>query len=118
LRGPSYPERWYGTSEIGWFRELEPEYVRIWTEEIELVSDGDYFVYGPSQDSAAIRREYLTACLQVSEQIDGYVYLLNPEVISSEGEWEAWVFGSKLAGAIRYRSWRELVAAEAAKIGR
>jgi cell wall assembly regulator SMI1 len=29
--GPSYPERWYGTSEIGWFRDLEPEYVRIWT---------------------------------------------------------------------------------------
>ncbi|HKV29975.1 MAG TPA: SMI1/KNR4 family protein [Candidatus Dormibacteraeota bacterium] len=116
LRGPSYPERWYGTSQIGWFRDLEPVYLHIWTEEIYTVPDAEYFVYGPKQETAAIRREYLRACLQVSEQIDGYVYLLNPEIITLEGEWEAWVLGSKLAGAIRYRSWHELVAAEAAKL--
>jgi hypothetical protein len=118
LRGPSYPERWYGTHEIGWFRDLEPEYVRIWSEEIDPVSDEEYLVYGPKQEAPAIRHEYVATCLQVSEQIDGYVYLLNPEVISPEGEWEAWLFGSKLPGAIRYRSWRELVAAEVAKLGR
>lgn len=118
LRGPSYPERWYGTGEIGWFRDLEAEYVRIWAENIGPVPDDEYFVYGPKQESTAIRAEYVAACLQVSDVIDGYVYLLNPEVISPEGEWEAWVLGSKLPGAIRYRSWWELVAAEVAKLGR
>jgi len=117
LRGPSYPERWYGTGEIGWFRDLEAEYVRIWTDNSGPVPDDEYFVYGPKQQTPAVRAEYVAACLQVSDVIDGYVYLLNPEVISPEGEWEAWVLGSKLPGAIRYRSWRELVAAEVAKLG-
>lgn len=116
LKGPSLPGRWYGTSEIGWFRDLEPEYVRIWTRDIVAVPDDQYLVYGPKQDTVSIRCEYLKSCLQVSEVNDGYVYLLNPEVIGPELEWEAWVFGSKLPGAIRYRSWRELVAAEVAKL--
>jgi hypothetical protein len=116
VKGPSLPPRWYGTNEIGWFRDLEPEYVRIWTQDAYVVPDEKYFVYGPKQDTVSIRCEYLNSCLQVSEVFDGYVYLLNPEVISPELEWEAWVFGSKLPGAIRYRSWRELVAAEVAKL--
>ena len=116
LLGPDYPDRWFGTDEIGWFRDIEPQYVEIWTEEIYPVSDEQYFVYGPEQDTVWIRREYLPSCLQVAENVDGYLYLLNPEVVNPQGEWEAWVMGSKLAGAIRYRTWKELVAAEAEKV--
>ena len=116
LLGPDAPDRWLGTGEIGWFRDLEPEYLRIWTEDLYSVSDEEYFVYGAAQDSVTMRREYLRSCLQVAENYDNYLFLLNPEVVTAEGEWEAWIFGSKLAGAIRYRSWKELVAAEADKL--
>jgi hypothetical protein len=112
-RGPNFPYRWFGANEIDWFRVKEPEWVRIWTEETavieENIPDDKYFVYGQEQDSVSMRREYLNDCLQVAEPIDGYVYLLNPDVVTAEGEWEAWLFGNKLAGATRYRSWRDLV---------
>jgi hypothetical protein len=40
------------------------------------------------------------------------VYLLNPSVVFEGGEWEAWVFASVFPGAIRYRSFWELMKAE------
>lgn len=110
--GPSFPSRWFGANEIDWFRIKEPEWVEIWTEEKFDIPDEKYFIYGPGQDSVAMRSEYLPECLQVAEPIDGYVFLLNPAVVTPEGEWEAWLFGTKLAGATRYRSWKDLVLQE------
>jgi hypothetical protein len=51
--------------------------------------------------------------VQISEQGDGYVYLLNPVVVTPDGEWEAWILGSKIAGAKRWPSFWELVQEEA-----
>jgi hypothetical protein len=108
-RGPSLPPRWFGTGDFDWFRIKEPESLRIWTEDSYEVPDEKYFDYGPKQDPATMRSEYLIECLQLAEPFDGYVYLLNPAVVTPDGEWEAWLFGPKLPGATRYRSWRELV---------
>ena len=54
----------------------------------------------------------MKSCLKISSDIDGYVYLLNPEVRSDNDEWEAWSFGAKYPGAVRYRNFEELMRAE------
>lgn len=96
--------------EIDWFRVLEREYMEIWTKEDRggEVEDERYFVYGRHQDCVWLRTRYLRTALQISDQSDGSVILLNPEVRFGE-EWEAWHFGSRLPGAIRYRSFAELM---------
>jgi len=42
---------------------------------------------------------------------DSAVYLLNPQVISADGEWEAWFFANWLPRAHRYRSFQEMMEA-------
>ena len=55
-----------------------------------------------------MRNEYLRHTLEVSGEGDG-IYLLNPKVITADGEWEAWFFATWLPGARRYRSFWELM---------
>ena len=50
--------------------------------------------------------------LEISDESDSAIYLLNPEVVTAEGEWEAWLFANWLPGASRYRSFAELMEAE------
>lgn len=70
----------------------------------------EYFVYGEEQDCVYLRREYLQTALEInSDSGDGDIYLLNPQIITADGEWEAWHFGNKLPGAIRYRSFYEMM---------
>jgi hypothetical protein len=75
------------------------------------VSDDDYFVYGPEQDSVNMRHEYLPRCVAVSSNDDGEMYLLNPAVTFGD-EWEAWLLSHRLPGANRYKSFWELMQEE------
>ena len=68
------------------------------------VSDKDYFTYGKVQDLVRMSREYLRTALEVNDVGDAAVYLLNPEVVTPDGEWEAWFFANWLPGANGYRS--------------
>lgn len=43
---------------------------------------------------------------------DAAIYLLNPEIIDENGEWEAWFFADWLPGADRYPSFRSLMESE------
>ncbi len=79
---------------------------------VPSVPDAVYFVYDEKQDSAVFRTEYLKTALEISEPGDAAIYLLNPEVITPDGEWEAWFFANWLPGARRYRSFLELMQAE------
>ena len=54
---------------------------------------------------------HLQTVLQVSDDGDG-VYLLNPKVVDSAGEWEAWFFANWNPGAERYRSFQEMMQAQ------
>ncbi|MBW4475266.1 MAG: hypothetical protein KME45_33550 [Stenomitos rutilans HA7619-LM2] len=51
----------------------------------------------------------MKTALQLSSTEDGYVFLLNPQVLDSRNEWEAWDFGNKLPGANRYRSFWDMM---------
>jgi SMI1 / KNR4 family (SUKH-1) len=112
----NYPEVIFGTEEIEWFVTHNKEYADIWNEACREVDDEMYAQYGAHQNPVHVRAEYLYSSLQISDVIDGYVYLLNPKIVNPNGDWEAWDFGSKIPGAIRYRSFWEMMRARSERI--
>lgn len=96
----------YDTEEIDWLR-VQQEDLTCWDD--YPISDEQYFYYGSYQSPSNIRNRYLKTALQISNYQDGYVYLLNPEIIDERGEWEAWDFGTKISGAYRYRSFWDMM---------
>ena len=111
-----YPEVIFGTDEIEWFVTHNKEYADIWNEACSEVDDETYAQYGAHQNPVHVRAEYLYSSLQISDVFDGYVYLLNPKVVNTNGDWEAWEFGSKIPGATRYRSFWEMMCALSERI--
>ncbi|MFC4465346.1 SMI1/KNR4 family protein [Streptomyces xiangluensis] len=100
--------------EVGWARDLDPDLVTGWTDGHGdagfRVDDEEYFVYGEAQDPVSFRPEYLPHTLKISHTPEATdVYLLNPCVVTPEGEWEAWYLAHWLPGAVRYRSFWELM---------
>ncbi|WP_181359180.1 hypothetical protein [Streptomyces sporangiiformans] len=80
---------------MGWARDLALELVTGWTDGYGdagfRVGDEDCFVYGEAQDPVSFRLEYLPHTLKISHTPEATdVYLLNPCVVTSDGEWEAW----------------------------
>lgn len=107
-------------SGVTWFRDTHQDWIDVWLEAgVEYggphpVSDEDYFVYGPEQKPENFRDEYWCASLAISSRGDGAIYLLNPMIMTTEGEWEAWFFANWAPGADRYRSFWEMMQAELA----
>lgn len=102
-------------AKVAWFREQNQDWIDAYvgpSAELPPISDKEYFVYGAKQDCGKFRTEYLQTALQVSDVGDGAVVLLNPMVVTPEGEWETWFFANWLPGAFRYRSFAEWLAAE------
>ena len=85
----------------------------------DQVLDEAYFVYGESQDPSSMSSQYLPDTLAISDlnKQDNSIYLLNPEVVTPEGEWEAWFLAAWLPGAMRYRSFWDLMQAEYLRCG-
>ncbi len=107
--------RIWSTNEIAWFRERNQQWIGAYSApayNLPAISDRDYYVYGKDQDPVTLRVEYLQTALEISDVGDAAVYLLNPQVVTKEGEWEAWFFANWLPGAARYRSFQELMEAE------
>ncbi len=102
-------------AKVVWFREQNQDWIDAYvgpSAELPPISDQKYFVYGGKQDCVKFRTEYLQTALQVSVEADGAVVLLNPKVVTPEGEWETWFFANWLPGAFRYRTFAEWLAAE------
>lgn len=96
--------------DVLWLREGTPELVEAWSMNDDLeVPDALYFNYGPDQDVIHIRTPYLQTSLQLSEYVEAAVVLLNPNIQTSSGEWEAWDFGNAWPGAYRYPSFEALM---------
>jgi hypothetical protein len=101
------------TTEVEWFSVRNQEWIDAYAaDESPRISDEEYFVYGDGQDSITFRPEYLQSALEISDTGDSTIVLLNPRVVSADGEWEAWVFANWYPGARRYRSFHELVQEE------
>jgi SMI1 / KNR4 family (SUKH-1) len=109
--------RIWSTEEIDWFRVRNADWIDAYANPFSGLgessyTDEEYLVYGETQDSVRFRVEYLESALEVSEIGDSAIFLLNPQVVTPDGEWEAWFFGNWLPGASRYRSFAELMEAE------
>ncbi len=104
--------RVFSVSKVEWFRTNNLQWIDAYLEpargEPPLPLE-EHLSYGPLQDSCKFRLEYLQSALQISEPGDAAVLLLNPEITTSEGEWEAWFFANWYPGAVRFRSFWELM---------
>jgi hypothetical protein len=100
---------------VAWFREHNQDWIDIYTApsaKLPPLTDEEYLVYGAEQDCVKLREEYLQNALQISPEGDSAVVLLNPRIVTAEGEWETWFFANWLPGAMRYRSFAEWLADE------
>jgi hypothetical protein len=118
--------RLWSTAEIRWFSVRHQDWINEFTEKFGHLSpessnsssphpsipNQEYFVYGDEQDCSKFRVEYLQTALEISDRGDGAIYLLNPQVVLSNGEWEAWFLGDWLPGADRYHSFQEMMQTE------
>lgn len=90
-----YGINFYCTEEVTWLATYEQEIIDLFTQEDEIpVSDEEYFVYGESHNPYTYRSEYFQNLLDVGGSIYTYNYYfsLNPQIVSDDGEWEAWWF--------------------------
>lgn len=101
------------TEQVGWLRDKAPETVEIWSEVPETdLPDDEYFDYARTQDCVQLKVSHLPHLLQVScFEWEGAI-LLNPLARQPDGEWEAWDFNFTHPGAIRYRSFADLLRAD------
>jgi len=76
------------------------------------VSDDEYLDYQTHIE--ALRPRYYPECLLVGRGWDGgggEIVLLNPHIVSADGEWEAIFFANWVPGNRRYRSFFDLIKA-------
>jgi SMI1/KNR4 family protein SUKH-1 len=102
--------------QVEWFRVRNQDWIDAYQEPAkgwDDTSEEAHRVYGPDQRDVDFRLAYLDAVLEVSDatRADSVILLLNPKVISPNGEWEAWDFGTWYPGAHRYRSFWEMMQA-------
>ena len=97
-------------SRVDWFRVENETWVEIFSEQGDDREDAKHFQY-TIHGAEYHRAEDMKFLLQISDVGDG-VYLLNPEAVTPDGEWEAWFFANWIPGASRYPSFAHLMIAE------
>lgn len=105
----------FPAGKVEWFRTLNQDWINAYVEparESPPVTLEQHCIYGDEQDCCHFRVEFLQSLLQISDVGDSAVYLLNPEVKTEAGEWEAWLFANWYPGAHRYRSFWDMMQAE------
>ncbi|HYC31872.1 MAG TPA: SMI1/KNR4 family protein [Gemmatimonadales bacterium] len=92
--------------EVDWFRAGHQDVIDSWNLGIRTG--------GAAADDPRSFEHFLPTALQVSaiEHAGSAVYLLNPKVVSAEGEWEAFYFAHWIPGVNRYPSFSALLEAE------
>lgn len=96
------------TEEVEWFRVENEDWALIWADNNDNVSDEEYFDY-ENEENGYLRGAHMLTSLQISDVGDSCVFLLNPQVVTPEGEWEAWFFANWMPGARRYRSFWQMM---------
>ena len=95
--------------EVGWFRDLDGEWCEILEEGQEQWAGIPRSTEYPNDNWPA---PYARELLQVNTTFDDDVILLNPQVVSADGEWEAYSLYSDLSSC--YRSFGDLILARLA----
>jgi hypothetical protein len=95
------------TQEVNWFCVENENTVTVYSDADSASPDEEYYAYG-KDGALGYRDEHLSSLLQIADVDDG-VYLLNPQAVTPEGEWEAWFFAHWIPGAERYASFAQLM---------
>ena len=94
-------------AEVNWFRVENEQWAEVYGDSGSDLEDDEYYAYG-THGAPDHRAAHMASLLQVSDVEDG-VYVLNPEAVTPDGEWEAWLFANWVPGAIRYPSFAHLM---------
>ncbi len=97
------------TDKIDWFIQENRRWAEKSSNYDRDISDEQYFQYGENQNTCSMRSRYIKTTLQISPVDESCVYLLNPLIVDSRKEWEAWDFASRNPGAFRYRSFWDMM---------
>ena len=94
------------TDEVDWFRSTHQDVIDAWGLGIRIG--------GAAAEDPRSFEHFLPTALQVSaiEAAGTAVYLLNPKVVSPDGEWEAFYFAHWIPGVHRYPSFSALMEEE------
>lgn len=93
------------TDEIEWFRVHNYDWITDWAA-------GEMALKGAKPPPPDSDTHYLPFTLQISDVGDSAVFLLNPQTVRADGEWEAWFFSNWNPGANRYASFQEMMVKE------
>lgn len=110
LRTTPFIGRIRPVEEVEWFRIENKQWVDVYSQDGSNQPDAEYYVYDP-EGAGDHRAEHMAYLLQISDVDDG-VYLLNPEAVTPNGEWEAWFFANWIPGAVRFPSFAHLMLGE------
>jgi hypothetical protein len=86
-------------ADIDWFRVHNPEWIEAYAVAGELLS--------PAGAKTFVGE--LRGTLELSHDGDAAVYLLNPRVLTANGEWEAWFFASWSPEVERFPSFEAMM---------
>ncbi|MGA2231912.1 MAG: HEAT repeat domain-containing protein [Tepidisphaeraceae bacterium] len=116
LRTSMFIERIRPASRVDWLQSDAPELFDVCSPEesgdsIANYPPEEYFSYDgrPIYD-----REHFRGSIVIADPIpgDSMIYVLNPLVVATDGEWEAWRFANWIPGAERFPSFELLMRAE------
>jgi SMI1 / KNR4 family (SUKH-1) len=110
----SFIERLLPVSQIERFRDADPGDAALMQElyQDDELPDGDYLDYETAEHNVALRSSYYSDSILVGKKWQiggGELLLLNPQIVFSNGEWEAIFFANWIPGNERYRSFFDLV---------
>lgn len=95
-------------ADVDWCRTLAPNIIEDYRVEDPQLPDEEYFDYD-RHNYGSYRAGHLEKALLISKDEGSGVYLLNPEVITEDGEWEAWFLAYWYPGADRRPSFWALM---------
>lgn len=104
----------FTTEEVDWLNQREATRIDIMMQGYEdPCTDERYLTYDEKNEAVfdCYRSSYLQTALQISTRKWGMgdIWLLNPLVVTSEGEWEAWHDTGHEYGPFRYKSFWDMV---------
>ncbi|MGI4871705.1 MAG: SMI1/KNR4 family protein [Janthinobacterium lividum] len=99
--------------EVDWLTAKDSHTVELWEGnptpiDYPDLADELYLRYDGTQIEGILRPGHMRQCLMIADWCDAGFVALNPAV-QHEGEWEAWHFANWYPGAVRYRSFAEMM---------
>jgi hypothetical protein len=114
---PKPPFLFLSAAKVDWFRSAMTQAAEIWRKGGDAdLSDENYLLYDLRQYGFSYKPEFIDKLLLVGNRGESAQLLLNPEVRTRDGEWEAWILSSSIPGAVRFPSFahmaRDLILAD------